>query len=266
MRNANFKCGLIEKLEGVFEDTNTIQAYVWYEDNFVHDEYQHSHKRYQLTYVEQGYQYIQFGNNKYLIPQHYIAWIPSDQLHATTTTSKNINLKVVLYKEVPSDEFYEKFHVFPAPTLLKEMLDYATKWNKLIENETEKEQFLHTILICLKNFCNENQALQIPIPRDNRLTNLALYINKNLASPLNLDDLANLSNMSIRNLQRLFKQETGLTLQKYLQLVRILKSIELLDTNEYTLSEIAYLIGYKSLAAFRTSYFTIMKVYPKHKK
>lgn len=36
--------------------------------------------------------------------------------------------------------------------------------------------------------------------------------------------------MSVRSLQRIFKNETGITLQKYLQLTRILKSIELIDT------------------------------------
>lgn len=40
--------------------------------------------------------------------------------------------------------------------------------------------------------------------------------------------------MSARNLQRIFKQETGITLQKYMQLVRILRSIELIDTNNFT--------------------------------
>lgn len=266
MQNDIVKCGLTEKLNGVFEDTTAVQAYVWYEDNFVHDEYQHAHQRYQLTYVEQGYQYLQVDNCKYLIPQHYIAWIPSGQRHATTTTAQQINLKVLLYKEVPQDPFYEQMHVFPAPIVLREMLQYAVKWNRLVEDETEKEQFLQAILVSLKYFCDEDQSLQVPVPTDSRLIPVCAHINANFTSNLDLVELANLSNMSVRNLQRLFKQETGLTLQKYLQIIRILKSIELLDMKEYTLSEIAYQIGYKSLAAFRSSYLDIMKVYPKVKK
>lgn len=266
MQNDIVKCGLTEKLNGVFEDTNEVQAYVWYEGNFVHDEYQHAHQRYQLTYIEQGYQYLQVDHCKYLIPQHYIAWIPSGQRHATTTTAKDINLKVVLYKQVPDEDFYNQVHVFPAPTVLREMLQYAAKWNRLVVEDTEKEQFLKAILISLKYFCDENQSLQVPVPTDHRLVPVCAFINEHYTDHLDLDELANRSNMSVRNLQRLFKQETGLTLQKYLQIIRVLKSIELLDTNEYTLSEVAFKIGYKSLAAFRSSYLDIMKVSPKVNK
>lgn len=266
MQNANIKCGLTEKLLGVYDDTNEVQAYVWYEDNFVHDEYQHAHQRYQLTYVEQGYQYLHVDNCIYLVPQYHIAWIPSGQQHATTSTAKDINLKVLLYKEVPADSFYDQVHIFPAPTVLREMLQYATKWNRVIETELEKEQFLQAILMSLKSFCEENQSLQLPIPTDHRLIPVCTYINEHLTSTLDLDELASISTMSVRNLQRLFKLETGITLQKYLQIIRILKSIELIDTREFTLSEVAFKVGYKSLVAFRNSYFDIVKVYPKIKK
>ncbi|WP_238319422.1 helix-turn-helix domain-containing protein [Bacteroides propionicifaciens] len=50
-----------------------------------------------------------------------------------------------------------------------------------------------------------------------------------------------------------------------MQLIRILKSIELLDTKQYTLTEVAYRVGYKSLSAFTNSYATIMKTKPKKK-
>jgi transcriptional regulator GlxA family with amidase domain len=83
---------------------------------------------------------------------------------------------------------------------------------------------------------------------------------------LDIDSLAEKAQMSVRSLQRIFKNGTGITLQKYLQLTRILKSIELIDTQKYTLSELIYLVGYQSLSAFTSSYFTIMKAKPKIKK
>ena len=266
MYNDNVKCGLTEKINGVYEDTHNLQAYVWYEDNFLHDEYPHAHQRYQLTYVEQGYQYLHIDDRIYLIPQHHVVWIPSGQHHATTSTATDVNLKVLLYKDIPKEAFYEQVHVFPAPTVLREMLHYASKWNRSVELDVEKEQFLQAILVSLKYFCEENESLQIPIPSDLRLKPVCAYINKQYEVGLDLEELATLSTMSVRNLQRLFKQETGLTLQKYLQLIRILKSIELLDTKAFTLSEIAFKIGYKSLTAFRSSYLEIMKAYPKVKK
>jgi len=46
------------------------------------------------------------------------------------------------------------------------------------------------------------------------------------------------------------------------RLIVILKSIELIDQKKYTLSEVGYLVGYKSLSAFTSSYQSIMKSTP----
>lgn len=266
MQNDTIKCGLTEQKQGVYQDSFDVQAYVWYEEDYTPDTYQHTHERYQLSYVEHGYQYLQIDQCICLVPQYHVIWIPANQLHTTTSTSKDINLKVVLYKEVPEDEFYQRVHIFPAPLVLREMLHYASKWNRLVDSSVEQDQFLQAVLVSLKSFCEENQSLQIPIPSDYRLKAVCDAIHAQYAYSLNLDELATLATMSVRNLQRIFRQETGITLQKYLQLVRILKSIELIDSGEFTLSEVGFHVGYQSLAAFRKSYYDIMKVYPKVKK
>jgi transcriptional regulator GlxA family with amidase domain len=51
----------------------------------------------------------------------------------------------------------------------------------------------------------------------------------------------------------------------YFQLIRVLKSIELIDTKQYTLSEIGFMVGYKSLAAFTASYYSAMRTTPSRK-
>lgn len=143
------------------------------------------------------------------------------------------------------------------------MLLYAEKWNKLTRQDEEQSAFLRAILISLPHFYQENNFLEIPVPQDARLNAVCLYINQNYRYNISTDQLAQVATMSERNLQRIFKQETGITLKKYMQLIRILKSIELIDTKQYTLTQVAYRVGYKSLSAFTNSYATIMKVKPK---
>jgi len=63
-------------------------------------------------------------------------------------------------------------------------------------------------------------------------------------------------------LERIFKKETGLTLSKYQQMLRIIKSMELLSDPQLTVSEIAYKVGYKSLQAYTNSFYSIMKNRP----
>ena len=192
-------------------------------------------------------------------------WIPANKLHRTTSEAKTVNPMLILFKEVFKDDFYNDIHVFVAPPILKEMMLYASKWNKFLVEEKEQKIFLNSMLYSLPHFCDENHNLELPVLVDTRLIPVSEYIHFHYSTNFNLNELADKANMSARNLQRIFKQETGITLQKYMQLVRILKSIELIDTNNFTLSEIAYQVGYKSLSAFTASYFAVTKTKPKRK-
>lgn len=266
MQNDREESRLVDGHQDKYAADLLTDTYVWYEGDWRHEEYKHSHQRYQLTFVEEGYQYFYIGKKIYLAPQNHVIWIPSGLAHRAASEAKTVNLMLVLFKLVPEADFYEQVHVFPAPAVLKEMLLYASKWNKLTKEDEEQTLFLKAMLKSLPYFCNENNALQIPVPADNRLIPVCNYINANYQYNFDSDELADIAKMSVRSLQRIFKNETGITLQKYMQLIRILKSIELIDTKQYTLSQIAFKIGYKSLSAFTASYFDIMRSKPKLKK
>lgn len=257
------KCGLIERTESQFVDTIEKEAYVWCEKDWKHDDYEHVHHRAQLTYVEEGYQYFHIDQKIHIVPQHHVIWVPSEKGHKITSEAKTVNLMVFLFRSVFQEEFYQNVHVFAVPPVLKEMLMYASKWNKSLTENKEQDIFFRAILKSLPNFCKESNRLEIPIPTDARLIPVCNEIGSNFRYHLDIDSLAEKAQMSVRSLQRLFKRETGITLQKYLQLTRILKSIELIDTKKYTLSEVAYKVGYQSLSAFTSSYFAVMKTKPK---
>ncbi|MGL6125997.1 helix-turn-helix domain-containing protein, partial [Chryseobacterium artocarpi] len=68
--------------------------------------------------------------------------------------------------------------------------------------------------------------------------------------------------LSFRTLERIFKKETGLTISKYQQMLRIIKSLELLSSGHLTISETSYEIGYKSVQAYTRSFLSVMQVRP----
>ena len=259
MQSDKIKCGLTERRPGEYQDDISKQAYIWYEKDWKHDDYEHSHQRSQLSYTEEGYQYFNIKNKVYLVPQNHVIWIPSGVQHRISSNAETVNLVTALFKDIPDNDFFNSVHVFPAPNVLREMLMYASKWNKVLSENEEQKSFLQTILLALPGFCEENNYLEVPVPQEARLVSVCEHINMNYSFDLKTDELAELGNMSVRNLQRIFKSETGITLQKYIQLIRILKSIELINSRKYTLTEIAYKIGYKSLSAFTSSYKQIMK-------
>ena len=68
--------------------------------------------------------------------------------------------------------------------------------------------------------------------------------------------------MDLSSCFQILKSETGITLAKYMQMVRVIKSVELLGTGRYTVSQVAHLVGYKSVQAFSDSFYTIIKDRP----
>lgn len=265
MQNDRSKCGLTEQGKGIYVDLIPKDMYVWYEDNWQHDEHEHLHARSQLTFVEEGYQYFHLDRNIYLVPKNHVIWIPSGLKHRVVSEASQVKLMVVLFKSDLENSFFQDIHVFPAPAVLIEMLRYASKWNKLLTEDEEQAIFLKALQTSLPNFCKESNYLQIPVPGDQRLLSVCNYINNHYTINLKIEELAAQSTLSIRTLQRLFKKETGITLKKYIQLIRVLKSIELIDTKQNTLSEIGFMVGYKSLAAFTASYYSIMRNHPNRK-
>jgi len=63
----------------------------------------------------------------------------------------------------------------------------------------------------------------------------------------NSDYLSEKVGMTYPALSKLFSEHTGSILEKYIILLKIEKAKELLSYNEYTLSEIAYMMGYSSV-------------------
>jgi len=236
--------------------------FVWYEENWTHDDMLHYHQKAQIVYVEQGFQYLTVNEKSYLVPQNHAAWIPSNAIHKTNTHSDKIKLMLIFFDIDKPDLFYRDVHVFSVPPLLKEMIKYAEKWSKLENEDPSETIFLYALLNELPQLVAASVQLEIRLPQDPRLKKAIDYLHIHYATDVKMEDLSLVASISIRSLERIFKKETGLTLSKYLQMLRIIKSLELLSSKEWTISQIAMKVGYQSLQAFTNSFTSIMKYRP----
>lgn len=91
------------------------------------------------------------------------------------------------------------------------------------------------------------------------------YIEAHLEEELTLDRLAKESSYSKFYLARIFKEDTGSTVYKYIQRRRLDKAAEQLIYTDDTIAEIAYQAGYSSqqafTEAFRKAYHLTPKIY-----
>jgi AraC family transcriptional activator FtrA len=94
------------------------------------------------------------------------------------------------------------------------------------------------------------QAQYIPEPMPSRsdggLAPLLAWVQRRLAQPLTLQDLAREGNMSVRTLARRFAQETGTTPHKWLTHQRLLAAQRRLETTNDPIDRVAEGVGFES--------------------
>ncbi|REC45313.1 helix-turn-helix domain-containing protein [Chryseobacterium pennipullorum] len=236
--------------------------FVWFEENWVHDDVLHHHNKGQLVYVESGFQYITIEERIYLLPQNHAVWIPPNAIHKTNSHSEKIKLMIMFADCDKKDAFYNDVNVFSVPPVLREMIKYAERWSKLMTKDPDETVFLKALFNELPHFVKLSLKLHLCLPKDKRLDKAIEYIHHHYRNEIKIDDLGGTASLSARTLERIFKKETGLTISKYQQMLRIIKSLELLSSDTLTVSEIAYEVGYRSVQAYTRSFGSVMHCRP----
>ncbi len=88
------------------------------------------------------------------------------------------------------------------------------------------------------------------------------YMNRNLRKKLTNSALAAISNMSVNSFARLFRQETGISPQRYLTKIRIEHACSLMHHSNLTINEIADYSGFPDRYYFTKVFNSLMLVSP----
>lgn len=89
------------------------------------------------------------------------------------------------------------------------------------------------------------------------------YVDNNFSQQLSLKNIASDYNYSLSRVSQIFKQEIGMTFQKYIQTVRIHESCRLLLNTTKKISEIAELVGYTNIDHFHAIFKQEMNTTPR---
>ena len=96
-----------------------------------------------------------------------------------------------------------------------------------------------------------------------KLNGLLDYIHSSFNCPVTREELAEKAGLSPDYLSRMFKAHTGLKINDYLSEVRIREACRLLRENrDDKIIDIAFAVGFESLATFNRSFMKIMKLPP----
>ncbi|WP_111636423.1 helix-turn-helix domain-containing protein [Pedobacter cryoconitis] len=224
----------------------------------------HSHAKGQLTYVEGGIAYIHIQNKTYIIPARHYVWIPGGMEHyLNVRNAATVTHNLYFYTQGDHlDPFYQKLGIYPVNSLLFEMLVFAENWTGTIEKKDPGYNFLVAIKDILPQLSTRSFPIALPTTSNTRLRPIVLYLSQNFEQPLTLENLASRFGMGERTLSRLFQSTMSISFLQYLKLLRTVKAIEFIMLGDKTTTEIAYLTGYNSLAAFSKAFFQLTNIRP----
>ena len=103
----------------------------------------------------------------------------------------------------------------------------------------------------------ENKDLIVVEKIKSSMIKLIFYGNNTNSILRNSDFLSQTLNLPYSTLSKLFHKYQGVTLEKYIIQIKIEKVKELIGYNELSLSEIAYMMGYSSVAHLSKQFKTI---------
>ena len=167
----------------------------------------------------------------------------------------NINKQGIIHLDANDRMFFQ--------SLLGDMCraqEEQANYDKLL-----KQKYLEVILIIYRK-CSDRQFKNYfsqPPKNQSLIMKALIYIEENITTTLDFNELAREQNLSPNHFRKLFKDATGLSLVEYVNRLRITKARELLMNTDLSISEIAASVGIYDSNYFSRMFKNFMGYSPK---
>lgn len=131
------------------------------------------------------------------------------------------------------------YHVIKQMISTRTKIDALTTMAKL---EQMPNEICHKYCLLVKNYANPNYSKQTKDIID--------YIRLHLEEELSLAYLADTFDKNASALSHAFRKETGIHLTKYIQQERIREALRLFNTTDFSVSDVAVMVGYQDFSYF----------------
>lgn len=247
----------------------------------------HFHTEYEIFYILEGERLFFFNNRNFVATKGDLILVDTNLIHMTKSTSaedtghNRIILYVTLDKMKELDEKYNTLNL---------VRFFHQNYGVYHLDETQQEQFMNLYYLFKEEYKhhkrNYKQAIELavtayflnlsrelnsssqelPLLTDDgkyrHVYEIADYLSEHCEQTISLEDLAANFFLSKYYICRLFKDVTGYTIREYVNIHRIQKAKRLLEESDYSVSEIAEMVGYGSLTHFEQIFKSHMTMSP----
>jgi AraC-like DNA-binding protein len=219
---------------------------------------EHFHPEDQLVYACRGVMTVRTSEGSWVVPARRAVWIPSKIPHSIamsgTVSMRTIYFRARLVRRLP-----RTCCVVNVSPVLQELILHACTYPSL--NRRSKVQ-AHLIAVIVDQLGMVRAIpLQLPSPSDSRAVRVAEALQRDPSERRSLEAVCRQAGASKRTIERLFQIETRLTLGKWRQQLRLLRSLQLLAAGE-KITHAALEAGYSTPSAFIARFRKILGTTP----
>jgi AraC-like DNA-binding protein len=211
----------------------------------------HSHQLHQLLYASDGTMHVETAGKRLLLPPRCAIWIPADVLHRTWL--KGVRAVSVFFPKAMIAAPPEEPLALAAPSLLREMLLFATRWGQDGAADALAAPFFSTLALLCREWCLDEKPYVLPRSDHPGLARAMDYAQGNLAEAT-LAAACRAAGMSERSLRRRFSSLVGMGWHDYLHQSRLLQAMALLSQPDCRIADAAEAVGFTSLSAFAKAF------------
>lgn len=207
---------------------------------------EHYHPEDQLVYASAGVMTVRTSQGTWVVPAQRAVWIPARIAHSIAMSGavsmRTIYLRARMVRQLP-----RTCCVVNVSSLLQELILHACKFPTLSRRVKSQAHLIDILLDQLETV--RAIPLQLPQPADPRAVRVAEVLRRNPSDARPLDAVCKKAGASKRTIERLFQEETHLSLGKWRQQLRLMRSLQLLASGEKIIHA-ALEAGYSTPSAF----------------
>ena len=216
------------------------------------------HNFWEITYIDDGQLITEVDNKEYFLESHNLLFYAPKQEHSQKTNKTCSYLTVIFDMNISdSDAELLKNKIFEIDQKESDLLSHFIKASA--DNNDYKNDILITLIqslvIALLSRHKSNKKNSVNTSMQQRFQNeliseIALYIQENIYSPLTVEDICYKFAMSRSSVQALFKENLDITPKQYISDLKFSKAKQMIKNSVYSISEISRMCGFSSIHYF----------------
>jgi len=199
----------------------------------------------ELVYASRGVMTVETATGTWVVPPDRAVWVPAGVDHRVVMTGRTSIRTLYLARGIAT--LPPQCLVVTVPPLLRELVIHAVRISPLDPAIPAHARLVGVILDLLETL--PTAPLQLPMPTDPRAGSVARALLDRPADPSSVDRLARAAGAGRRTVERLFLEQTGLSVGRWRQRARLLAALRLL-ADGLPVTTVAHRVGYSTPSAF----------------